>query len=50
MGLRMLEGINSQQVSVVAPLSMIFGLTLLLGNLILDIAYRIVDPRVRDDV
>lgn len=50
MGLRMLEGINSQQVSVVAPLSMIFGLTLLLGNLILDIAYRIVDPRVRDDI
>jgi ABC-type dipeptide/oligopeptide/nickel transport system permease component len=49
MGLRMLEGINSQQASIVAPLSMIFGLTLLLGNLVLDIAYRIVDPRVRDD-
>ena len=50
MGLRMLEGINSLQVSMVAPLSMAFGLTLLLGNLILDMAYRIVDPRVRDDV
>jgi len=49
MGLRMLEGINSQQASMVAPLSMIFGLTLLLGNLVLDIAYRIVDPRVRDE-
>jgi ABC-type dipeptide/oligopeptide/nickel transport system permease component len=49
MGLRMLEGINSQQISMVVPLAAIFGLTLLLGNLLLDVAYRIIDPRVRGE-
>ena len=50
MGLRMLEGINSQQTSMVVPLAAVFGPTLLLGNLVLDVAYRIVDPRVREEM
>lgn len=49
MGLRILEGILSWQVNMVAPLAAVFGLTLLLGNLILEIAYRLVDPRVREN-
>lgn len=49
MGLRMLEGINSQQISMVVPISLAFGISLLVGNLILDVAYRIVDPRMREN-
>jgi len=48
MGLRVLEGISNQQPSIVVPLAVIFGLTLLIGNLILDILYRVIDPRMRE--
>jgi ABC-type dipeptide/oligopeptide/nickel transport system permease component len=49
MGLRMLEGIQSSQISEVVPLAAVFGLVFLLGNLILDILYRLIDPRIRED-
>ncbi len=48
MGLRMLEGINSSQLVMVVPLAAIFGLILLLGNFLLDILYRLIDPRIRE--
>lgn len=47
MGRRLLEAIDARHVSVVVALASALGLTLLLVNLLLDVAYRIVDPRVR---
>jgi len=49
MGFRLLEGLNGLQLTMVVPLAVVFGMVLLLGNLILDIAYRIVDPRLRGE-
>lgn len=48
LGLRMLEGINNRQTSLVATLAAVIGLTFLLVNLLLDISYRFIDPRVRE--
>lgn len=48
MGFRILEGINTRQLSMVVPFAAIFGLTLLIGNLVLDILYRLIDPRMRE--
>jgi len=50
MGLRMLEGINTAQLSMVVPLAAIFGLILLVGNFLLDILYRLIDPRIREEI
>jgi peptide/nickel transport system permease protein len=47
-GRRLLESIDARQDSVVIALASMLGLTLLLTNLLLDIAYRIADPRIRD--
>jgi peptide/nickel transport system permease protein len=48
MGRRLLEAINARQTSVVVVLASALGLTFLLTNLLLDIAYRIIDPRTRE--
>ncbi|MBT3337905.1 MAG: ABC transporter permease [Anaerolineae bacterium] len=48
-GLRLLESINARQTEVVVTLALALGLTLLLINLLLDIAYRIIDPRLREE-
>jgi peptide/nickel transport system permease protein len=48
MGRKLLEAINARQTPVVALLASSLGLTFLLVNLFLDIAYRIIDPRMRD--
>jgi ABC-type dipeptide/oligopeptide/nickel transport system permease component len=48
LGLRMLEAINTRQTSLVATLATAIGLTFLLINLLLDISYRFIDPRVRE--
>lgn len=48
MGLRMLEAINSRNTSLVATLAAAIGLTFLLVNLLLDVSYRFIDPRVRE--
>jgi len=50
MGLSMLEGINTSQLVMVVPIAAIFGLILLSGNLLLDILYRIIDPRLREAI
>ena len=48
MGRRLLEAINTRQTPVVVALASALGLTFLLINLLLDIAYRLVDPRMRE--
>ena len=48
MGRRLLEAINTRQTPVVVALASALGLTFLFINLLLDIAYRLVDPRVRE--
>jgi peptide/nickel transport system permease protein len=50
MGLSMLEGINTSQLVMVVPIAAIFGLILLSGNLLLDILYRLIDPRLREAI
>jgi len=48
MGRRLLEAINARQTPLVVALASALGLTFMLINLLLDIAYRIGDPRVRE--
>lgn len=48
LGRRLLEAINARQTPVVVALAVALGLTLLIVNLLLDVAYRIIDPRLRD--
>lgn len=47
MGLRLMEGIRNGEPNLVMTLSLVFGLVFLLGNLLLDLAYRYIDPRIR---
>jgi peptide/nickel transport system permease protein len=47
-GLRMLEAINARQTALVVSLALALGLTFLILNLLLDLAYWLVDPRVRE--
>ncbi|MEN8171615.1 MAG: ABC transporter permease [Chloroflexota bacterium] len=47
-GLRLLEAINARQTQVVVSLALALGLTFLIVNLFLDIAYKIIDPRLRE--
>jgi len=47
-GLRLLEAINARQTEVVVSLALALGLTFLLINLILDISYRLIDPRLQE--
>jgi peptide/nickel transport system permease protein len=49
MGLRMLEAIDARQTAVVVTLALALGLTFLIVNLLLDLAYWLVDPRVREN-
>jgi peptide/nickel transport system permease protein len=48
-GLRLLQAIDSRQAAVVVTLLFLLGLTILGINFLLDITYRIVDPRIRDN-
>jgi peptide/nickel transport system permease protein len=47
-GLLMLRAINARQTTLVVSLALALGLTFLLINLLLDIAYYAIDPRLRD--
>lgn len=47
-GLRMLEAIEARQTPVVVTLALALGVTFLFLNLLLDLAYWLVDPRVRE--
>ena len=48
MGLRLLQAMNARHTAVVVALATALGLTFLLVNLLLDVAYLIVDPRMRE--
>lgn len=48
-GLRLLEAINARQTELVVTLALALGLTILLINLLLDVIYRMIDPRLRED-
>jgi peptide/nickel transport system permease protein len=48
-GLRLLEAIDARHDRLVVTLALTLGLTLLLVNLLLDLFYRFIDPRIRQD-
>jgi peptide/nickel transport system permease protein len=48
MGLRMLEAIDTRQTTIVVSLALALGLTFLLLNLLLDLVYWLIDPRIRE--
>lgn len=48
MGLRLLEAINQRQTTMVVALGCALGLTFLTINLLLDIAFQFIDPRLRE--
>jgi len=48
-GRNLLSAIDDRQTSLVIALASALGLTLLATNLVLDLLYRAIDPRVRDD-
>ncbi|NOR89652.1 MAG: ABC transporter permease subunit [Anaerolineales bacterium] len=47
-GLNLLRAINAHQTALVATLALALGVTFLVFNLILDVAFRIIDPRLED--
>ena len=48
-GLRLLQAIDNRQTAIVVTLTLMLGLTILGINLFLDVIYRFVDPRMRDN-
>ena len=48
LGLGLLEAIDARQTTIVVTLALSLGLTFLLVNLLLDAAYWIIDPRIRE--
>ncbi|WAA09308.1 ABC transporter permease [Fervidibacillus albus] len=48
-GMLLLESIGNRDYPVIMALTLMFGLFILIGNLIADILYSIVDPRIRYD-
>ena len=48
-GMRLLDAISTRQTDVVVTLALALGLTFLLINLALDVAYRYIDPRLREE-
>ncbi|MCB8943644.1 MAG: ABC transporter permease [Ardenticatenaceae bacterium] len=49
LGLRLLEAIDARQTAVVVTLATALGLTFLTINFLLDIAYWVIDPRIREE-
>lgn len=47
LGLHLLQAINQRQTVLVAALAAALGLTFLVINFLMDVAYRIIDPRMR---
>ena len=48
LGDRLLTAINAGQTPVVVTLALALGLTFVLVNLLLDVSYRFVDPRLKE--
>jgi peptide/nickel transport system permease protein len=47
LGATLLSAIRAQQFNLVAPLALALGLTFMVINLLLELGYRAVDPRLR---
>lgn len=47
-GLRLLQGISNSQANLAMTFALVMGLLLMFGNLILDVSYRLIDPRLRE--
>jgi peptide/nickel transport system permease protein len=48
-GLALLDAINARQTGLVVVLALAMGLTLLIVNLVLDVSFRVIDPRLREN-
>lgn len=48
LGLRLLQGVSNSQADLAMTFALILGLLLLFGNLLLDLGYRYIDPRLRE--
>ena len=48
-GLGMLQAINARQTTLAVTFAVLLGLTFLLINLVLDVAYWFIDPRLREE-
>ncbi|MEX1071188.1 MAG: ABC transporter permease [Anaerolineales bacterium] len=48
LGLRLLQGITNTEAKLAMTFALALGLLLMVGNLLLDLAYRLVDPRLRE--
>jgi len=48
LGRYLLQAIDTRQSAAVAALASALGLTFLVVNLVLDVAYRFIDPRMRE--
>ncbi|MBN2555668.1 MAG: ABC transporter permease [Anaerolineales bacterium] len=48
LGLQLVQAIDARETTLTVSLAFLLGLTFLVFNFLLDIAYRIVDPRVRE--
>lgn len=48
LGMRLVQGINDRSTAIVVTLALALGLTLQIVNLLLDLSYRIIDPRLRE--
>jgi peptide/nickel transport system permease protein len=47
MGLRLLRALGERDVPVILGINMIIVFVVILANLVVDIAYSLVDPRIR---
>ena len=47
MGLRMIEALSSRDIPVVMGIMVVIALVVIVANLLIDIAYSLVDPRIR---
>lgn len=48
LGLRLMQGVTNLQPNLAITFALVLGLLLMLGNLTLEIAYRLIDPRLRE--
>lgn len=48
LGLRLLQAMDARQTPIVVALASLLGLTFLLTNFLLDVSYRMIDPRIRE--
>jgi peptide/nickel transport system permease protein len=48
LGLRLLQGITNNEANIAMTFALIFGLLLMFTNVVLELSYRLIDPRLRE--